>query len=391
MNNRILSLAQGLQQDLLRIRQHLHANPELSFKEYQTSAFIQQELRALGIEFEKIADTGLIGTIQGRSTHGPVIGLRADMDALPITELNAVPYASTNPGVMHACGHDVHTTWLLGAARLLIDLRNEWEGTVRLFFQPGEEVDPGGANIMIQQGALEKFRPDKMFGLHVAPQFEIGKIGIGAGPVMASVDDIFITLRGPGGHAAAPHETIDTVLAAAELVTGLQKIISRNKPPFSPSILSICSFHGGDATNIIPATVTLSGTLRCMDEVWRAKAIKLIHSFVEAISQGSGAEIECRIDTGYPSLLNDPVATEYARERLQQIFSPDSIIPMPQSLGAEDFAYFAQQVPASFLRIGTGNSAKGITSAIHTPRFDIDESALPIGVAVLTALVVNPS
>jgi hippurate hydrolase len=387
MISNLLQRATELQDELLRIRRHLHAHPELSFQEFKTSAFVCEELTSIGVSFARVGETGVVATIHGQKGTGPTIGLRADMDALPITELNQVSYASTCPGVMHACGHDVHTTWLLGAARILQTSTAEWGGAARLYFQPGEELNPGGASIMIEQGVLDTLPPSKVFGLHVSPALEVGKIGIGPGAVMASVDDISITIQGPGGHAAAPHQSVDTVLIAAEIITGLQKIVSRNKPPFSPSVLSFCTIHGGEASNVIPTSVMLGGTLRCMDEAWRQRALELIRSGVEGLAQSAGASVVCSIDAGYPAVINDTSATQYASERLQSVFQPDTLVPIPESLGGEDFAYFAQRAPASFMKVGIANKASGITAALHTPRFDIDETALPIGVAILAAMV----
>ena len=262
--------------EFISIRHHLHAHPELSYQEFETSKFVQEKLNFFNIPYEVKATTGVIGIIEGKNPQSRVVALRADMDALPIIEENDVPYKSTNEGVMHACGHDVHTTCLLGAAKILAETKDEWEGTVKLIFQPGEEKNPGGASLLIKEGVLENPKPQAIFALHVNPQLEVGKLSFRGGKVMASADEIYITIKGKGGHAAAPHLTADTILIASHLVVSLQQIISRNNNPFLPSVLSITSFQGGYTTNVIPTEVKLMGTFRAMDEEWRFKAHELI-------------------------------------------------------------------------------------------------------------------
>src|SRR5215469_2959626 len=276
LKERIRLLARQYAPDFIAIRHHLHAHPELSYQEFQTSAFVRQQLTKLGIPFEVMAGTGVVGLLKGKNADSRVIALRADMDALPIKEENDVPYRSTNEGVMHACGHDVHTTVLLGAARILEELKGDWEGTVKLIFQPGEEKNPGGASLMIKEGVLKEPTPQAIFGLHVHPGLETGKLSFRGGMVMASADELYITIKGKGGHAAAPHQTVDTVLVASHLVVALQQVISRNRNPLSPSVLSITSFQGGHTTNVIPSEVKLMGTFRAMDEEWRFRAHGLI-------------------------------------------------------------------------------------------------------------------
>src|SRR6476660_10064398 len=289
LKEKIKGLAKGYAPQFIQIRHHLHANPELSYQEFETSKFIQQKLKEFEIPFEIKATTGVVGLIKGRNSGKKIIALRADMDALPIKEENNIDYKSKRDGIMHACGHDVHTSCLLGAAKILNELKDEWEGTIKLIFQPGEERNPGGASILIKEGALENPKPQAIFGLHVHPQLETGYFSFREGKVMASADEIYITIKGPGGHAAAPHLTIDTILVASQLIVALQQIVSRNKSPFNPSVLSICSFQGGHTTNVIPSEVKLMGTFRAMDEEWRHKAHELIRKQCTEMAHSMGA------------------------------------------------------------------------------------------------------
>jgi hippurate hydrolase len=380
---RIKELAASYAPDIIAIRHHLHAHPELSYKEFETSAFVRRQLDAYGIPWKIIADTGVVGIIEGRNPSSRIIALRADMDALPIHEENQVPYRSVNAGVMHACGHDVHTSCLLGAARILSETREEWEGTVKLIFQPGEERNPGGASIMIREGVLESPKPSCIVGMHVNPQLETGKLSFRGGKVMASADEIYITVSGKGGHAAAPHNTTDVILVASHIVVGLQQIVSRKNSPFSPSVLSICAFNGGYTTNVIPNEVKLMGTFRAMDEQWRFKAHELIRRQVEAIGEGMGAEVDLTIDVGYPNVYNDENLHEIAMASAKAYMGDDLVEETELRMGAEDFGYYSQLVPGCFFRLGTGNVAKGITSGVHTPTFNIDENAIEIGMGMM--------
>lgn len=276
LQQKIKQLAKQYAKEFIDIRHHLHANPELSYQEFETSKFVQSKLTEFGIPFTVLATTGVVGIIKGKNPEKRVIALRGDMDALPIQEENDVAYKSTKPGIMHACGHDVHTTCLLGASKILNELKEEWEGTIKLIFQPGEEKNPGGASLMIKEGVLENPTPQAICALHVNPQLEVGLLSFRSGKVMASADELYITIKSKGGHAAAPHLTADTILIASHLIVSLQQIISRNNNPFSPSVLSITSFHGGFTTNVIPTEVKLMGTFRAMNEEWRFKAHELI-------------------------------------------------------------------------------------------------------------------
>ncbi|MGL6069133.1 MAG: M20 metallopeptidase family protein, partial [Sediminibacterium sp.] len=305
---------------------------------------------------------------------------------LPIQEENNVPYKSVNAGVMHACGHDVHTTILLGAARILNETKDEWEGTIKLLFQPGEERNPGGASYMIRDGVLDNPRPTGIVGLHVHPGLDIGKLSFRKGRVMASADEIYITIRSKGGHAAAPQLTADTILIASTLIVSLQQIISRNNTPTSPSVLSICSFQGGNTTNVIPSEVKLMGTFRAMDEAWRFKAHELIRKQAIGLVESMGAEIDIHIDIGYPTVDNDPILTDAAWKLADDYMGKENVSETELRMGAEDFGYYTQIVPGCFFRLGVRNEAEGIIHQVHTPKFDIDENAIEIGAGMMAWL-----
>ena len=389
IKEKIQALAKEYANEFIEIRHHLHSHPELSFKEFSTSAFVQQKLSSWGIPFEVKAVTGVVALIRGREPGQRVIALRADMDALPITEENDVPYRSLNTGIMHACGHDVHTTCLLGAARILNDLKEEWEGTVKLIFQPGEEKNPGGASLMIKEGVLEDPKPSGIFALHVHPGVETGLLSFRGGMIMASADEIYITIRSKGGHAAAPQITADTILIASHLVVSLQQIISRNNSPFNPSVLSITSFQGGNTTNVIPSEVKLMGTFRAMNEEWRFHAHELIKKQTLELVHAMGAEAEITIDVGYPFVLNDETLNNAARKKGEEYVGAENVVTTELRMGAEDFAFYSHRIPGCFFRLGAGNKAKGITSGVHTPTFNIDENAIEIGMGMMAWLGVG--
>ena len=344
---------------------------------------MQQKLSAYNIPFEVKAVTGVIGLIEGKNPGIRVVALRADMDALPITEENDVPYKSTRPGIMHACGHDVHTTCLLGAAKILSELKDEWEGTVKLIFQPGEEKNPGGASLLIKEGVLENPAPQSIYGMHVHSTLHTGKLSFRGGMVMASADEIYISIKAKGGHAAAPQFTADTVLIAAQLIVSLQQIISRNNSPFNPSVLSITSVQGGNATNVIPSEVKLMGTFRAMNEEWRFKAHELIKNISTQLVESMGAAIDIKIDVGYPFVYNNEALSAAARKTAEAYMGKENIEETELRMGGEDFAYYSQKIPACFFRLGTGNEEKGITIGGHTPTFDIDENAIEIGMGMM--------
>jgi amidohydrolase len=386
LKERILELAKQYAPETIDIRRHLHAHPELSYKEFQTSMFVQEKLKGLDIPFEIKATTGVVGIIKGKNPDKRIIALRADMDALPIKEENTVAYKSQNEGVMHACGHDAHTSILLGASKILQELKSEWEGTIKLIFQPGEEKNPGGASLLIKEGVLHNPQPQAIFGLHVHPGLEIGKFSFRGGASMASADEIYITVKGKGGHAATPHLTVDTILVASHIVVALQQVISRNKNPFSPSVLSISSFQGGFTTNVIPSEVKLMGTFRAMDETWRFQAHTLIHRICKGIAQGMGAEIDVLVDVGYPVVNNDEKLYPVARRKAEEFAGKENVQETEVRMGSEDFGYYTQEIPGCFYRLGVMNVAKGITSGVHTPTFNIDESAIEKGMGMMAWL-----
>jgi hippurate hydrolase len=386
---KIKELAKKYKDEFIDIRHYLHAHPELSYKESNTSKFVQDKLQAYDIPFEIKAATGVVGIIKGKNPDSRIIALRADIDALPIKEENEVEYKSKNEGVMHACGHDVHTTCLLGAAKILSETRNEWEGTVKLIFQPGEEKNPGGASLLIKESVLEDPAPESIFALHVNPQLEKGFLSFRSGKVMASADEIYITIKGKGGHAAAPHFTVDTILIAAHLVVSLQQIISRHNDPLQPSVLSITSFQGGFTTNVIPAEVKLMGTFRAMNEEWRFKAHDLIRKQTEGLVTAMNAEADVHIDIGYPSVYNDEVLHEKAKMLAKDFMGESNVLETEIRMGAEDFGFYTQKIPGCFFRLGTRNKEKGITAGVHTPKFNIDEDAIEIGVGIMACFGAN--
>ncbi|MEY3433331.1 MAG: hypothetical protein RL131_1267 [Bacteroidota bacterium] len=385
LKDKINQLATSYAGQFRSIRRHLHQHPELSYKEYNTSAFVQEQLKKMNIPFEVMAETGVVGIIKGKPSDR-VVALRADMDALPIQEENEVEYKSTIAGVMHACGHDVHTSVLLGAAKILNELKDEWQGTVKLVFQPGEEKNPGGASLMIRDGVLKNPAPKHIIGLHVHPYLETGKLSFSPGKVMASADEIYITIKSKGGHAAKPHQTADTILTASQLVVDLQQVVSRNSNPFEPSVLSICSIQGGFTTNVIPSEVKLMGTFRAMDENWRREAHQRIQAIVDGTALATGATIELKIDLGYPAVINDLELTTHARKLAEDLLGNVQVEDMEKSMGAEDFGYYGQHIPGCFFRLGTRNEQRGLVSGVHTPTFDIDEDAIEVGMRTMAYL-----
>ncbi|MGZ8511730.1 MAG: M20 metallopeptidase family protein [Chitinophagaceae bacterium] len=386
MLEKIRTLAKEYAPEFIAVRQHLHAHPELSYQEFETSQYVQEKLKKWDIPFEIKATTGVAGLIKGRNPGKRVIALRADMDALPIKEENNVSYKSKNEGVMHACGHDVHTTCLLGAAKILNEMKNEWEGTVKLIFQPGEEKNPGGASLMIRDGVLDNPKPTAIFGLHVHPGLPVGKMSFRDGKVMASADELYFTIKGKGGHAASPHLCIDPILVASHLIISLQQLVSRNNNPHNPTVLSITAFNGGTTTNVIPNEVTLKGTFRAMDEEWRFKAHELIRTLSTQLVRSMGAEIDLLIDVGYPSVYNNEKLHELAKQKAEIFIGASNVEETEKRMGAEDFGYYTQQIPGCFFRLGVMNAAKGITSGVHTPTFNIDESAIETGMGMMAWL-----
>lgn len=371
-------------EEVIRFRRHLHAHPELSYQEVKTARFVADLLRSFGLNpTEGVAGTGVVAIIEGRNPSKKMVALRADMDALPIQEANTVSYKSTQSGVMHACGHDVHTSSLLGTAKILSGLRDQFEGSVRLIFQPGEEKNPGGASMMIKEGVLQNPKPSSIIGQHVMPLVPVGKIGFREGMYMASSDEIYIKVIGKGGHGATPELAIDPVLIASHIIVALQQVISRNASPKQPTVLTFGRITGEGATNIIPNEVNIAGTFRALNEEWREAGLKKIVKMAESIAEGMGARCEIELSRGYPYLENNPELTRRIRKAAEEYVGKENVVDIDLTLGSEDFAYYSHQIPASFYRLGTRNEAKGITSYVHTPTFDIDEDALRIGPGVM--------
>lgn len=390
VKDKIKALAKDFKSDIIALRRHLHAHPELSFQEYQTSAFVEEKLKSFGIsQLEKKADTGIVALIEGRNPSAKVIALRADMDALPIIEQNEVSYKSTNPGVMHACGHDVHTASLLGAAKILNGLKDDFEGTVKLIFQPGEELIPGGASLMIKDKVLENPRPSGIIGQHVMPLIPVGKVGFRKGMYMASADELYITVKGKGGHGAMPETLVDPVLIASHMIVALQQVVSRNASPKIPSVLSFGRVEALGATNVIPNEVKIQGTFRTLNEEWRAKAHVQMVKIAKGIVEGMGGEVDFEVRRGYPFLKNAEALTERAQQAAISYMGEENVVDLDIWMAAEDFSYYTQEIDGCFYRLGTRNEAKGIVSGVHTPTFDIDEDALEIGAGLMAYIAVN--
>ena len=386
----IKSLAADYKASIIAHRRHLHAHPELSFQEFETASYVERELRDIGItDIETKADTGLVALIRGKNPDKKIIALRGDMDALPIHEQNEVPYKSTKEGIMHACGHDVHTSSLLGTARILFNLREHFEGTVKLIFQPGEELIPGGASLMIKDGALQNPTPAGIIGQHVMPLIPVGQVGFRKGMYMASADELYITVKGKGGHGAIPESLVDPVLIASHLIVALQQVISRNASPKIPSVLSFGRVEALGATNIIPNEVKIQGTFRTLDEAWRAKAHEHMTTIAKGLVEGMGGTIDFEVRKGYPFLKNAEALTSRAEEAAIEYLGQENVLPLDIWMAAEDFSYYTQEIDGCFYRLGTRNEAKGITSGVHTPTFDIDEDALEIGAGLMAWIAVS--
>lgn len=379
-----LQKAKELHPELLATRRDIHANPELSFQEFETQKKVEKYLNEkLGLETQRMANTGVVALIRGKNPESKCIGMRADMDALPIVEVDdGRPYRSKNEGVMHACGHDVHTTSLLGAATILNGLKDQFEGTIKLVFQPGEERLPGGASLMIKDGVLENPKVDCMIGQHVMPLIETGKVGFRKGLYMASTDEIFMSVKGKGGHGAIPNLAVDSVLMASQIVVALQQIVSRNQNPALHSVLSFGKIEGLGATNVLPNEVKLEGTFRTVNEEWREEAHQRIRKLAEGIAEGMGGSVEVDIRRGYPFLKNDELLTQQCIESSEEILKEENVTELDLWMAAEDFSYYSQQVPSCFYRLGTKNVEKGTGVSVHNSKFDIDEDALINGAGV---------
>lgn len=389
LKEQIKQLAQEFFEDTVGIRRHLHQNPELSFEEHETAKFVEYHLDQLGIAHQRMANTGIVALIQGEQSSDQVLALRADMDALPIQEVEGRSYGSKKTGIMHACGHDVHTSSLLGVARILQSLKSEFGGTVKLIFQPGEERLPGGASIMIKEGVLENPTPSGIIGQHVMPFIETGKVGFRAGKYMASCDELFMTIKGKGGHGAHPHQNIDPIAITAQVITALQQIVSRNADPRIPTVLSWGKIEGLGATNVIPEEVKLEGTFRTFDESWRADAHERMIKMATGIAESMGASCDFEVRKGYPFLSNEEQITNSSRQFAEEYLGKENVVELDIWPAAEDFSYYSQATNACFYRLGTGNKAAGISSAVHTPTFDIDENALQLSIGLMAYITLR--
>ena len=390
LKQRVQRLAASISEEVIGYRRHIHANPELSFEEHNTCKYVSGLLTSFGIKHEVgIAGTGVVALIEGKNPASKVIALRADMDALPIEEKNNVPYKSTNIGVMHACGHDVHTSSLLGTAKILSQVTDQFEGTIKLIFQPGEEKFPGGASLMIKEGVLQNPAPVNILGQHVMALIPAGKVGFREGMYMASADEIYITVKGKGGHAAMPDKNVDPILIASHIIVALQQVISRNCDPRIPAVLSFGKIVGMGATNVIPDEVKIEGTFRTLNEEWRAEAKKRIKKMAEGIAGSMGATCDIDIKDGYPFLRNEPALAKRMKAAAVDFLGEENVLDIDLWMAAEDFAYYSQEIDACFYRLGIRNEEKGIVSGVHTPTFDIDETALQTGTGLMAWLALE--
>lgn len=390
----IRSLAASLHPVIVQHRRHIHAFPELSFQEHETAAYIAAQLDALGIAYNRgVAGTGIVAIIEGNNASKKTVALRADMDALPITETNKTEYASKNTGVMHACGHDVHSAALIGAAAILQQLRDRFEGSVKLIFQPGEEQLPGGASIMIKEHVLENPEPQFIFAQHVYPSLPAGKAGFRSGMYMASTDELYVTVKGKGGHAAMPAHYNSPLLIAAEMLRTLQAAFMHpdtREIPDVPTVLAFGKITGNGATNVIPDEVKLEGSFRTMNEDWRKEAHVRMKKIAEDVAKSMHGEVEFRIEHGYPFLVNDESATALARAAAEAYLGKENVVDLDRRMTAEDFAFFSQKVPACFYRLGTASpDGSSFTSGVHTSTFDIDETALETGMGLFAAIALQ--
>lgn len=391
LKQRIQHLATEQHERIVGLRRHIHAHPELSFQEAETASLVAEKLELLGIEVTPdVAGHGVVGILKGESTSDkdPVVALRADMDALPIQEANDVPYRSQNAGVMHACGHDVHTSSLLGTAEILSELKSELPGTIKFIFQPAEEKFPGGASLMIKDGVLKNPSVHSIIGQHVQPYLDRGKIGIRSGMYMASADEIYIRVKGKGGHAAHPATFIDPVTATAQILVALQQVVSRSDPRI-PSVLSFGKIIAEGATNVIPNEVYVEGTFRTMNEPWRAEAHRKITNIIRHTAEAFGCTAELDLKKGYPVLFNDEQVTERTRSVISDYVGEENVEELDLWMAAEDFAYYTHEAPGCFYRLGTRNEAKGIVHGLHTPLFDVDESAMNISTGLMAWVAIN--
>lgn len=394
--DKIKSLSEKYFKKIVEIRRHLHQYPELSFQEFETSKYIQDQLTQAGISFTSgHVKTGIIALIKGKNPDKKTILLRADMDALPIQENNNVIYKSCNNGVMHACGHDVHSSCALGAAFILNELKNDFEGTVKIMFQPGEELLPGGSSLMINEGVLENPKVNKAIALHVFPSMETGKVGFKPGMYMASTDELYLTVNGKGGHAAMVSEYVNPLIIASEIILEINKnfmaenALKDTEGENIPTVIAFGKIEGKGATNVIPNKVEIEGTFRTMNENWREKVHEQLKAIVKQISDKYKIESQIRIEKGYPFLVNDETFTNACSKAAIDYLGQNNVEELPMRMTAEDFAFISQKVPSCFFRLGTGNKAKGIVSGVHTATFDIDENALQTGMGLMAWLTLD--
>lgn len=390
MKDKIQKLVKDCIGDIINIRHHLHQHPELSFQEYNTAKFISEKLTSYGIQHQTgVVNTGIIGVIKGINPESKTIALRADIDALPINEVSGVDYSSQNEGIMHACGHDFHSASLLGTLKILNQLKDSFEGTIKFLFQPGEEVLPGGAKLMIEEGVLKNPDVECITGQHVYPDLETGTVGIKSGIYMASADEIYFTVKGKGGHGALPHQAIDPILITSNIIVSLQQIISRNCSPYIPAVLSFGDILGKGATNVIPSEVKVKGTFRTFDESWRKEAHQLMVKMAQGIAESMGAICEFEVRKGYPVLENDRDLTELNKESAIEYLGKENVIDLGLRMTAEDFAYYSHEVPASFYRVGTANKKKKIGGSLHNGSLTIDDKALETSVGLMAYLAIK--
>lgn len=389
LKDTIQTLAQSIFPEVVANRRHIHSNPELSFLEYNTSAFIKQQLDGLGISWQEMANTGIVALIKGAIPSDRVIALRADIDALPITEVEGRSYGSKNEGVMHACGHDVHSSSLLGTAKILQLLKDQFAGTIKLIFQPGEEKLPGGASIMIKEGVLENPAPQAIVGQHVMPLIEAGKVGFRSGKYMASTDELYVTVKGKGGHGAQPQQNIDPIVITAHIITALQQVVSRIADPKIPTVLSFGKIIANGATNVIPNEVKLEGTFRTFDENWRAEAHQKMKKMAEGIAESMGGSCDFEVANGYPFLVNNEALTGEVKSYAEDYLGKENVVDLDMWMAGEDFAFYSQLTDACFYRLGTRNEKQGITASVHTPNFDIDEKALSLSTGLMAYIAIK--
>jgi amidohydrolase len=382
-------LVQAATDDLVELRRDFHAFPELAYKERRTASRIAARLRELGLDEvrEGVGQTGVVGRLRGRG-DGRVVALRADIDALPLQEESSAPYASRHPGVMHACGHDGHTAILLTAARVLTELREQFDGEVRFIFQPAEELG-NGAPGMLTDGALAEPRPQAVFGLHLWNNLPTGIVGVRDGPLFANTDEIDIIIRGAGGHGAMPHQTVDPIVIAAQVVTALQTMVSRETAPSEPAVVSICSIHGGTAFNIIPPEVHLLGTVRTFTDELQAQMKRRIGDLVQGIARSMGGDCDYVYRSPCPAVVNDPAASGLVRRVATRAFGAERVTTPAQTMGGDDMSFFLREVPGSYVFLGTANPSLRSVAPHHHPKFDIDEAALPVGARLLSEVALE--